>query len=332
MKKTLLLGILISILMLILPVYADEFTSSLDGTTETHNKEMAVIDVHISGTGINNVTGDVNYSSNDLAIFSVEKNPELENWDITFNTSESTRISFSAKSSTEEINGDLMLFTIKFVVFNERTTFTNVTTTNVQSVVTKTERIVVNQDEIDKAKDEKDNAFSEEIADQIVIPDPIYSDKTSEYIQDFTGANIDINVSAKVSENNYLKSVEITNGTLQPSFNKLTNSYKIIADSSKSKIVITALPELDSSNVEIGEEINGQIVVTVTAEDESVNSYVFTVERTAVNPDNPSGNPSGHNPNSLSTLTIAILAALGVIGLGFIVIGGYYVYLGSREQ
>lgn len=332
MKKTVLLTLLFSMLLFIVPVFADdEYTSSLDGTTETHNKEMIVIDVHINGTDIDNVKGDVNYSSNDLAVFSVEKNADLSDWDIEFNTKESTRISFNATSSGEKINDDTILFTIKFVVFNERTTFTNVTTTNVQSVMKTVEQIVVNQDEIDKALDEKNNAFSEEIADKIVVPDPIYKEQINEYVQTFTNANIDINVTPKVSENNYLKSVEVKNGTLTPSFNKLTNSYRIIADNSKSQISITALAELDSSSVEIGKEINGQIVVTVTAEDDSVNSYIFTIERTNVNPAVDPSTPGTKNPNGFNAMTIALLAGLAVVALGFIGIGGYYVYQGSRE-
>lgn len=331
MKKTVLITLLISLFFLIVPVYADdEFTSSLDGTTETHNKEMIVIDVHINGSEIDNVSGDVNYSSNDLAVFSVEKNPDLTDWEVEFNTKDTTRISFKASSSNEKINSDTILFTIKFVVFNERTTFTNVTTTNVQSVIKTVEKIVVNQDEIDKALDEKANAFSEEIANSIVVPDPIYREETNERIQTFSNANIDINVTAKVSENNYLKSVEVKNGTLNPSFNKLTNSYRIIANNSKSEISINAQAELDSSSVEISKEINGQIVVTVTAEDDSVNSYIFTIERTNVNPEVDPQTPT-KNPNGFSPLTIALLAGLGVIALGFLGIGGYYVYLGSRE-
>ena len=332
MKKLLLFLLLTTMMFSLVPaVFAEDYTSELTGTTETHNKEMVVIDVHINGTGINNIKGDVNFSSNDLAIFSIEKNEELTDWEIEFNTSSPTKISFSGQSSSQ-INGDTVLFTVKFVVFNERTTFTNVTTTNVQSVMKVVEKIITNQDEIDEAQRMKDNAMTEEMAESIVIPDPVYREQINEYMQDFTDANIDINVSSRVSENSYLKSVEVKNGTLTPAFNKLTNSYKIEVIKKNEPVEITALAELDSSTVEIGKELNGQIVVTVIAEDESVNSYVFTIERTGnLNPSDPSGK-NQENPNKLSGMTIALLAGLGVISLGFIGIGGYYVYLGSRDE
>ena len=332
MKKTLSF-LLLSIMMLVMfaPSFADDYESTLTGTTETHNKEMVMIDVHINGSGINNIKGDVNFSSNDLAIFSIEKNEELSDWDLEFNTSSPTKISFSG-SSASDINGDTVLFTVKFVVFNERTTFTNVTTTNVQSVMRVVERIITNQDQIDEAQRNKDNAMTEEMAESIVIPDPIYREQVNEYMQNFTDANIDINVTAKLSENCYLKSVEVRNGTLTPAFNKLTNSYKIEVTKKNEPVDITALAELDSSTVEIGKELNGQIVVTVIAEDESVNSYVFKIERSGNNNPAGPGSDTHDNPNKLNGMTIAILAGLGVIAAGFIGIGGYYVYQGSRDE
>ena len=63
-----------------------------------------------------------------------------------------------------------------------------------------------------------------------------------------------------------------------------------------------------------------------------MNSYVFKIERSGNNNPAGPGSDTHDNPNKLNGMTIAILAGLGVIAAGFIGIGGYYVYQGSRDE
>lgn len=106
-----------------------------------------------------------------------------------------------------------------------------------------------------------------------------------------------IHVTREKSGNNYLKSITLSSGLLNPTFDKMKNDYIVDVDRSITTMNIIATPEDNSStyeitgpnSLEIGENI---FKIIVTSEDNISNIYTIIVNR------NPSDN------NFLSNLTI----------------------------
>ena len=91
-------------------------------------------------------------------------------------------------------------------------------------------------------------------------------------------------VTRQASNNNYLSSLITSAGTLEPTFDKTVNDYKVTVDNEIEDIVISGTLEdknatvtgLDKYNLQVGEN---KIQVTVTAEDGSINIYTIVVTR-----------------------------------------------------
>lgn len=333
MKKLSILSIVLALVILAVsavhPEAADN-SVTLKGSTATTARGMASINIFVNGDNLDNVKGEINYSADDLVVFELRNNSELNGWSVSMNKDKSGVVSFEASTTSNKISSETLLFSVLFVVHNEKIMDTAITTSNVKTTVTKTEEYIVNQKEIDQAKYDKDNAISEEIADSIVIPDPIKGTREIKNEVNLASAKHDLKIEKAVSDNAYLKSASFLNATISPVFNKLTNSYTVTVDD-KSDIKANVEAEVPTSKVEISEEVNNQVVVTVTSEKGTVSSYVFSIER-AHNYRPPAEPGEDGTPRKISSLTVFLLSGLALISIGIIGVGGYYVYIGSRED
>lgn len=323
-------------------------TISFSGTTETNCGELAIIEVHsITQSAVNNISGSITYDKSVLAVFKVEISDNLSSWNFKVDSSKPGIISFSGSSSNDTLLQDRMLFKVIFIVHGQLATSTSISTGSVSSTIKTTEevteQIVTNQEEIDKAKEEgiPEEEWPEPIIEE--VKKTVDKEETINY----DNSSHNINISKKVSSDCYLKDISVDNATISPVFNKLTNAYKVTIDK-KSEIKINYVAEDPKATVVIQDEVNNQIVITVTAENGSNNTYVLTIIRQANydssavdNPDNPDDNPD--NPiiqpdvpqqnvdSKIDTSTLIILIGLGLVSVIGISIGSILIYKGSRQ-
>lgn len=204
--------------------------------------------------------------------------------------------------------------------------------------------VITNQAEIDAAKIAQNNG------EDVTIPEPIYETVEEEVEKKrtitFENASHSIKVVKQLSKNCYLKNIEVEDGTVSPVFNKLTNAYKVIIND-KTELKINYTKEDERSTVVIQDEVNNQIVITVTAEDGSNNSYVLTIIRQA-NYDSTNVDPNITDPNlpvdpgsdgtsnggplagieNSQMIIVIVLIAISLVGIG---VGGTLIYKGSRQ-
>lgn len=88
------------------------------------------------------------------------------------------------------------------------------------------------------------------------------------------------------SNNKALKSLKVEKGTLEPKFNKDTTNYELKVGKDVESLKIEAEPEDEKAKVTISgneklQSGNNTIKVTVTAEDETVRTYVISVSKEA---------------------------------------------------
>ena len=307
------------------PVAAEENTISISGTQATTYNNFAIIDISIGGGEMTHVKGTVSYNPKELAVFSVEKNSDLKNWTVSFDTSKSGTISFEAKTTNDPISLETILFSIKFVVYNDTVKSTKVSVDEAFNITSYDEQYVVNQEEIDKVTHDKETAMN---PDDYVVPDPIYGTRTVETPQAMAPVSFPIAISSSVSSNAYLKSVEFTGGKISPAFNKLTNTYQVTL-AAQQELDVNAVAESSDSIVEISDEINEQVIITVKAADDTMNSYVFNIIRDGtiepITPEKDSSTPDHMNKN-----TKLLLLGIGLASLALLGGGGYLVFKGSR--
>ncbi len=333
MKKLVNAFIIMSALLLtIAPVKAGDFYVSLSGSSSVSTDSLTMVDFAIRGDSVNNVRGYINYPADRLSVFSIEKNTSLTELNVTFDDKTAGSIYFAAQSSST-IAPDTSLFTVTYVV-HSNTGEINVTTSDVYSDVMVTEKTVINQKQIDEAKEkEKACRAMGGCIDEIVIPDPVYEDRTVNTDQRFRDDSLTMHINEKALHSLYLKKADFPDAKCTPVFNKLTSSYKIEVDS-RTKLNYHFVPENPEIQMDVSDEINNQIIVTLTGDNGDVNSYVFTIIRTA-NFDPAAHNQSNITPDTnvlaLNTSTYLLMAALGLVSLGFMIIGGYYIYIGARE-
>ena len=333
MKKLVNAFIIMSALLLTLaPVKAGDFYVSLTGSSSVSNDSLTMVDFAIRGDAVNNVRGYINYPADRLSVFSIEKNESLGEVNVTFDDKTAGKIYFAAQSISN-IAADTSLFTVTYVVHSTNGDI-NITTSDVYADVLITEKTVVNQKQIDEAKEkEKACLAMGGCIDEIVIPAPIYEDRTVNTDQRFTDDTLTLQVHEKPLHSLYLKKADFPGAKCTPVFNKLTSAYKVEVDS-RAKLNYDFIPENPDVEMEVSDEINNQIIVTLTGENGDVNSYVFTIIRT-INFDPASHNSGTITPDTnvltLNTSTYLLMAALGLVSLGFIIIGSYYIYIGARE-
>ncbi|MBR0386094.1 MAG: hypothetical protein IJI05_06085 [Erysipelotrichaceae bacterium] len=321
------------ILTFVLPAaYAQDNVISFSGTTETVPHGLAKVNVNAAGDQLANVSGVINYAATELTVFSITPNSSLSDWQITFQNEEAGKIVFSASSSGSKISAEQNLFTITFVAVNDKSQGTNVTATSVVTKITERKQVVTNQKEIDEAKYNKENAISEDVANSITIPDPIYEERDVQTDVPLAVASYDLKIEKKSNGNAYLKSAKFTDGNISPSFNKLTNSYKVTIDDKVSELQTEMVAEYPTSTVDVSPETNNQVVVTVTSENGTVNSYVFSIQRAHNYTPVEEGPSAVISPSETVGTTMILLIIMAAVSLGIIGIGGYYVYLGSHGQ
>ena len=265
----------------------------------------------------------------------------LDAWDFNVDFSKAGMITFSGTAKANDpINSDRLLFEIMFIVHSSFETTTVVSSSSVKSEIIETETVldednILNQAEIDAALEAEETP-----------PEPEYGTKEVENKREITfeNASHSIKVVKPLSKNCYLRHIEVEEGTLSPDFNKLTNAYKVIIDES-TELKINFIKEDEKSTVVMQDEVNNQIVITVTAEDGSNNSDVLTIIRQAdynsnidpniENPDipiDPGVNDSAKN-NPLATIDsgkmflVITLIVVSLVGIG---VGGSMIYKGSR--
>ena len=347
MKKIILilLSILFSISLLTVSAANDSAIIIINGSNTTICDGLAFVEVNAnSQTGVKNIKGQVKYDKSVLAVFDVKVSDNLNGWDFKVDTSKAGVISFNGTATTNDpIDSDRLLFVVTFIVHGSLETTTTVSSSNVTSEIieigTVTTTVVTNQEEIDAAR-EAGEPEPEPITEQ--VEEEVENKRTIT----FENGSHSIKVVKSVSKNCYLKNIEVEKGTLSPVFNKLTNAYKVTIND-KEELKINYTKEDEKSKVVIQDEVNNQVVITVTAEDGNNNSYVMTIIRQPnynhsdpnANVDDPNlpinpGTIDGENGNNLASITntrafiIIALVAVSLIGIG---VGGSLIYKGSRE-
>ncbi len=324
-------------------------TIAFNGTTETNCGELAIIEVHsITQSAVDNISGSINYDKSVLAVFKVEVSDNLGNWNFKVDSSTPGIIKFYGNSSSDTLLQDRTLFKVTFIVHSQLATSTAITTNSISSNIKTTEeiteQIVTNQDEIDKAKEE--GKPEEEWPEPIIEEVKKTVDKEETINYEYASHNISI--AKRVSSDCFLKDITIDNATISPTFNKLTNAYKVTIDK-KAELKINYLAEDPKATVVVQDEINNQIVITVTAENGSNNTYVLTIIRqtnydsNADKNDNENNNTDIDNPiiqpdnqqepstSKIDTPTLIVLIGLSTVALIGISIGSILIYKGSRQ-
>ena len=326
--------LILSLLLMFIPASAvlsadDAAVLSLSGEDTVTQNRYFEISVSIEGKDLNNLKGTISYDPKALLFYRIPESSKLSGFTYSLNNSNG-KISFTVSSENTSIIGSATLFTVRFITRDDYTGETSITPENVVSISKKVEQIVANQKEIDDALTQRENQFAEN-ATEVVIPDPIYEDK-------ITLVETPVNVSAKKveiidqpSDNSLLKSFAVTDGRIEPSFNKFTLNYDLYVLEDNSSIQINALPEDPDSKVEISNEVNNQIFITVTSENDTVTSYIFKVHRQATIPKDPV-TPPNTPARELSGATFWLLIGLAVVSASIMGIGGYYIYLGTKES
>ena len=334
--KKLIIGVITAVTLrfTMIPVTAGSFFATLSGTSYASNDSLAIIDFSIRGDAVNNVRGNIDYPASQLSVFSVEKNPDLTEMAINFDDDKPGSVYFAARSSSP-IARETVLFTITFAVHSDTPTI-DITTSDIYANITVTESVVINQKDIDEAK-EKEKACQAMggCIDEIVIPDPVYAEQPVSKEQAFSNDTLTITVAEKTLKSLYLKTADFPDAKCSPVFNKLITAYKVEVDSRITELNPVFVAENPDCIMEVSEEINNQIIVTLTGENGDVNSYVFTIIRTS-NFDPNNTHPGDINPTTTTaieytTSAYLLMAALGLVSLGFMIIGGYYIWLGARE-
>lgn len=352
MKKIvlILLSILCSISLLTVSAANDSAVITMNGSTNTICDGLAFVEVNANTqTGVKNIKGQINYDKSVLAVFDVKVSDNLDGWDFKVDFSKAGTISFEGTAKANDpIDSDRLLFEITFIVHGSLETTTVVSSSSVTSEVTEIEKtektVITNQAEIDAAKIAQNNG------EDVTIPEPIYETVEEEVEKKrtitFENASHSIKVVKQLSKNCYLKNIEVEDGTVSPVFNKLTNAYKVIIND-KTELKINYTKEDERSTVVIQDEVNNQIVITVTAEDGSNNSYVLTIIRQA-NYDSTNVDPNITDPNlpvdpgsdgtsnggplagieNSQMIIVIVLIAISLVGIG---VGGTLIYKGSRQ-
>ncbi|HPW53142.1 MAG TPA: cadherin-like beta sandwich domain-containing protein [Erysipelotrichaceae bacterium] len=347
MKKIvlILLSILCSLSLLTVSAANDYSAMTIKGSTSSICNGLAFVEVNAnSQSGVKNITGQIKYDKSVLAVFDVEISDNLDGWEFNIDTTSAGIISFTGVAKAHDpIEAERLLFKVTFIVHGSFETNTVVSTSSVTSEIVEitTEQYITNQAEIDAARQAWENG------EEVEIPEPIYGTREVENKRTITfeNASHSIRVVKQLSKNSYLKNIEVENGTLSPVFNKLNNAYKVTIDEN-TELKIDCFKEDERATIVIQDEVNNQVIITVTAEDGSNNTYVLTIIRQAnynsnvdpniQNPDNPvqpgNNGTSSRKPNAgldtLSTVIIVALMIVSLVGIGF---GGSLIYKGSRE-
>lgn len=341
---------ILMLLMFITPVYADSASSSFNGTASSCKDEFVLVDYYITGKELENFKGTIKYDAGILKLFDYRLS-DLSNWSLSMNADKDGEITFSGEMSddaiisTSLINSQTKIVSLRFVLLTDSGTSTSVTATGVTSTKTvdvEDKSKIVNQSDIDEARmhntaeSSKKDLDPEYVPDIVEVPDPIYGSKPQTTTTKFKDVKHVVKISKKLSSNAYLKSLSIPNGTLSPSFTKLNKSYNLSVNANDT-INVNAVAENPNSSVDVKSEANNQIVISVTAEDGTIDNYILNVERTEVvtpdqkEPQDPN-KKSGFSLNVTNKTTLIFLILIGVIALGFIGIGSYYVYIGSHIE
>ncbi|MGN1398626.1 MAG: hypothetical protein ACI4WG_01300 [Erysipelotrichaceae bacterium] len=348
MRKLLLLFIIFA-LFLPADIFADNksATINISGTESTYCSELAIVEVHsVSQCEVNNISGTITYDKTVLAVFSVEVSDNLSGWTFTIDTSTAGTIKFTGSSNSDFLLQDRTLFTITFIVHSRSETTTYVKSASVSSTITTTqeveEEVVINQDEIDAAKA---NGVPEELWPAPIIEKVKKTVENQETVT-YQDSSHSIKVTKRVSDDCYLKELSVEDSTMSPTFNKLTNAYKVTIDT-KTDVKINYLTEDPKATVVIQDEINNQIIITVTAENGNNNTYVLTIIRQAnydsssINNDEINNdinnsqvdvdNPTVEVSDKLSLTNIIVLSSLTALSIIGLSIGSIFIYKGTHQ-
>lgn len=319
--------------------YTDEsYISTVSGSNESYVYNLVFASFNVNGKHhLDNISGEIRYDSSTLILYKIYPSDYLPNWKFDFDTSKIGRIIFHGQSSNSQsesslINDDTVLFNMTFIVHLTTDRSTEIKAENVYTeyiTISTDENNCINIDEINEA-----------LANGEEPPAPIFGDLKKHTRIHFMNQSNTVRISTRQSNNCYLKSAEFEQGDVYPVFSKLTTSYKVTIDS-KTPLKFDFKPEDSRSSIEVSDEKNNQIVVSVTAEDGSTNSYVFTIVRKndysstdnpkqdPTNPDNPN-NPVTPDAKENGSMKILLYGA-GFISAAIIAIGFYFVYQGSHR-
>ena len=341
MKKVLtcLMALMISLLILPVSVRADDANITISGASQVNSGEFLIVTVSASGNDVFKISGTINYPAKDLVIFEITPNDSLTNWTINYNSNVAGKISFNAVTNNKKstINSSQVLFTVKFVVCSNSSRGLQIVGSGLTYSNYVTEQKITNQEQIDDALAKKYACeMDDECYDEIEIPEATYESVQVEKSSELSPSIYESTITRKLSGNCYLKEATFENAQMNPSFNKLTTNYVVQIDGIDD-LIYNFVAENPNSEIAISKEANNQIVVSVTAENGEVASYIFNIKRTKASTDNNKEDKIVNNdiiitPGKLSTTTTLLLIALAITAIAIIVIGGYYVYQGSHVE
>lgn len=346
MIKRLITALMVLLLLDINCIFAEEqpvriddptYIASITGTRETEVGHLIITDFIYEGAHlISNLHGEITYDKSSLVLYRVVFSSALSKWKATFKTDVAGKITFDLNCTTSSegdyADDNTALFTMTFIVHQSISDKTRIEGKNIR---TREQRLDTSENNVINM-----DAINEALEKGLTPPAPVYGDLKENIDIYFENTGSQILINNPLSSNCYLKSAGFNEGSMYPSFSKLTTAYKVTIENDK-KLEYSFIPEADTSQVSVSDEVNSQIVVTVTAENGETNSYVFTIVRTSAhqdpndpnsNPDDPGTNPIdpvNPNPGRERNITMPLIL-IGIIALAFIGIGGYFVYQGSH--
>lgn len=248
MKKKILivLAMILVFICSMLFVNAEDVSFSMTGKGSIYRDEVLTVTVKINGSNINQIKGTITYNNEQLKL---EKITSLipETWTYTPDEGDTADgdfdFGFADETTENPIDGETGLLSLEFSILD-------VPENTEVSVVLKYLSVTVNSEE--------------EITE---FEEVIFKSK----------------VLRRLSDNNFLKELNITNATITPNFDKEIMSYTASVPYSVSKLQFTALTEdLNASmKVENPDLVpNAKTNVTITVTSESNKQRVYTIQVT----------------------------------------------------
>ena len=321
------ISLLISILLLaalIQPVSitaADTNAGSISGSTASYYDGMVVSTFSFRSDDANDtkgliaITGTITYSTADLKV--INKTVLANGWTVTFTEKKAGTITFSAKTADNSLclKAAAELFKINFAVITSSSSAVTIAAKSLKATRLYTHTVV---DAYDPGTGEATESHTEDTTDSVSLSNLSQKVKT-------------------VSADSYLSSAGFEDATLSPAFTKKNNSYTVTTTTSNNDLKALMVAESPDAVVSVGEEINSQILVTVTAADgKTTNTYLFTIQRTA---DGSSDSPSNSDTPStevtatkgFSATAIILLSVAGLAGAAALAFGFIFLDKGSHE-
>jgi len=317
---------ILALTLLTAPVSAaGGYEYTISGTTTSYADSLVISDFFVAGKtdddiyGLTSLTGTISYSTADLTL--INKTVVNTGWQITFTEKKAGTITFTAKASAQTgyIKASTEMFKLTFVVVNGEASTVSVTAKGLKGTVSYQKTVVVENPAT------PENPFAN--------PTTTTEDAT----QDVTFDNVTqkVKIDKLTSTDAYLSAGGFEGTTIDPAFSKKTNSYTVTVPAEVLTLNPTMKAENPDAKVEIGQEVNNQILVNVTAADgKTTNTYLFTIKRNSSDATDPNASGSTTDvkgANGFDTGSLLTIGGIGLAGAAALALGIMLLYRGSHE-